>query len=264
MWDLDTAGIELRELDSGSVEADVYFLAPILASTKKKLAGSRIHQLARLGSWEDLKWRDWMERYRVQTKPFPVGDSFRVHPGEPEPIVCHDPVGPRELMVPARSAFGTGAHPSSSLVVRMLETMSLRGKTVLDVGTGTGILAFVATILGADSVVCLDIDPVASFAALENSRLNHLPLRVFTGRIGALRRDARFDLALANVLPQNIKPDLADLARLMSPGGEVIFSGILTELEDSSKELLESHGFKLVARKGDGEWSALRVVRQNR
>jgi ribosomal protein L11 methyltransferase len=264
MWELDTMGIEVHELDSGFVEADVYFLAPISASVKKALAGNRALQIAELRSREDFDERDWMEKFRNRAKPFRVGEGFLVYAGEPGQVVCDYDSKLHELMIPARRTFGTGAHPSTSLVVEMLERLDLSGKKILDVGTGTGILTFVAAHLGARSAVSLDIDPVACIAAHQNATLNRLPLRVFTGRVRALRQDACFDLALANVLPHDIEPDLIDLAGLVADGGEVIFSGILVEFEVSSRRLVETIGFKVVEQRDDGEWSVLRVACPNR
>jgi ribosomal protein L11 methyltransferase len=207
---------------------------------------------------------DWLAGYRALATPFPVGRTLFVDPREPEEPDSGVPDGRRLLRLPARTAFGIGSHESTSLAIDLLEDMDLHGRRVLDVGTGTGILAFAALLLGAAEVVAFDVDPASPFNAMVNRRLNGLHPRLFTGTSAALRPGAPFDLELINVIPEEIGPEMPGLIDSLGPDGEAILSGILAEKGDEVLEGLRPLG--LVERdRGDrrtaGEWVAFRLGR---
>jgi len=213
---------------------------------------------------------DWMAEYRGRAVPFPLGRTLLIDPREPEAAetAAAVPAGRRLLRLPARTAFGIGSHESTALALELLEAAELAGRAVLDVGTGTGILAFAALAWGAARVVAFDADPVAVLQARTNSRLNGLHPLLFAGRAAALApgsgsvsrdrplgegsksyapgawaprpREGRgtltpylaiglFDVIVVNVVPEEILPDLADLLPLLAPGGALILSGLLAE-----------------------------------
>ena len=175
--------------------------------------------------------------------------------------------GRRLLRLPARTAFGIGSHPSTSLALELLEGAELAGRAVLDAGTGTGILAFAALVWGAAQVVGFDSDPVAAFQARTNSRLNALHPSLFAGRAAALAPRQRqgaagtFDVVVANVVPEEILPDLADLLPALAAGGELILSGLPAERADEVAARLAALGLTETGRRLDGEWVALQLVR---
>ena len=162
-------------------------------------------------------------------------------------------------------AFGIGSHESTRLALEMLEEVELGGVRVLELGTGTGILAFAALLLGAESVVAFDVDPVAVFHARENGALNGFgPPRLFVGRVdclGVRANSARFDLAVANAIPEEIVGDLPAVVGLLAVGGELILSGLLVERVDELLARLEPLGLAERARSTAGEWAALRLAR---
>jgi ribosomal protein L11 methyltransferase len=208
---------------------------------------------------EPVPETDWLAAYRERARPFPVGRSLFIDPREPEEEPAEVPAGRRLLRLPARAAFGIGSHESTSLALELLEDMDLRGLRVLDVGAGTGILAFAALSFGARSAVGFDVDPAAPVHARDNARLNGLHLPLFAGRLAALRERPRFDLALVNVVPEQILPEMPDLVALLRPGAEAVLSGILAE---KGREVLgRVRGLGLVERdrREAGEWAAFRV-----
>jgi ribosomal protein L11 methyltransferase len=212
-----------------------------------------------------------MAHYRETVKPFPVGRSLYIDPREPganpdiEPAEV--PEGRKLLLLPARAAFGTGSHESTSLVLGLLESMDLSGWRVLDVGTGTGVLSFASLLFGASRAVGFDLDPAAPFHALENRHLNGLHPLVFAGRLAALRSGGaglpealRFDLALVNVVPEQILPEMPALVRLLRPGGEAILSGILAERGRAVLDRMRGLGFTERDRRTAGDWVAFRMA----
>jgi ribosomal protein L11 methyltransferase len=199
---------------------------------------------------------DWPER----AQPFSIGGTFFLDPREPDEELPEIPDGRHLLRLPARAAFGTGSHESTSLALELLETMDLRGRRVLDVGTGTGILAFAALLGGASLAVGYDLDVAAPFHARDNSRLNDLSPRLFAGRLAALREEPLFDLALVNVVPEQILPEMPGVTARLRAGSEAVLSGILRDRGRQVLDRMRGLGFIEADRREAGDWVAFRVI----
>ncbi|HWM93239.1 MAG TPA: 50S ribosomal protein L11 methyltransferase [Thermoanaerobaculia bacterium] len=252
LWAAGTLGVQSSSGPDGEVRLEAWFPE-----------GSKPELPARAGvavGFEDsIPDRDWLAGYRERAQPFPVGRTLFVDPREPDEASLEVPEGRRLLRLPARTAFGIGSHESTSLAVELLEDADLRGRRVLDVGTGTGILAFTSLLLGAEEVVAFDIDPASPFNALVNRRLNRLHPRLYVGTSAALRPEAPFDLELINVIPEEIGPEMPALVRHLRPGGEVILSGILEERGDEVLASVRALGLVERDRRETAEWVAFRV-----
>lgn len=246
-------GCEIRE-DAEAIAVEAYFpdpLPPALASWD-------------LGAWpergvaavaaERFADRDWLAEYRAAARPVEVGRRFLVDPRDgAEPA---DADGRIALAIPARTAFGTGSHESTRLAVAWLEDVDPRGLDVIDVGTGSGILAFAALCLGARRAVGFDADAGAALVARQNAGLNRLRPALFAGRLAALRSGERFDLALVNVLPERVLPEIPRLLTLLRPGARVVSSGNLWERRVEIAARLAACGLALAGEKREGEWVA--------
>ncbi len=230
-------GIETREYGDGRVALEVYLDAAAPWFDAARLAARLGVEL--VGS-ETVEDRDWMAAYRQAARPFELGRNFEIDPSEP---ATADPLPPvaaasrRRLSLPARRAFGTGSHATTRLAVELLEDLAavgaVAGRTALDLGCGTGILAFVALALGARGATALDVDPAAVFQARLNSARNHLWPRLVAAPVSALAPDRQFDLVLANVLPENLDAlEEAEVARRLVPGGQLVLSGVLASRAD--------------------------------
>lgn len=200
---------------------------------------------------------DWLAAYRESARPFPVGSLWWMdpHPDHPTPA----PPGRIRLAVEPRSAFGTGSHESTQLILLGLEDRRLDGCSVLDVGTGSGVLALAAMARGADRAVGLDIDPeavwVARQVAAQQDRSGLRPAFLL-GAMAAIGA-ARFDLVLCNMIPEQFRPLLGEIRRVLGPRGEVVLSGILAEQVEVVGGDLAAAGLAPSGRRGLGEWRAV-------
>jgi ribosomal protein L11 methyltransferase len=163
------------------------------------------------------------------------------------------------LRLPARTAFGVGSHESTRLALELLESLDLAGRRVLDVGTGTGILAFAALCRGAGWTLGIDHDPAAALVAAENARLNGLRPALAAAGVGALGAARRFDVVLLNVVPGEIAADLPALARLLAAGADVVVSGILRPQGRAYLRRLRALGWRRRRTRRAGEWVAYRL-----
>jgi ribosomal protein L11 methyltransferase len=260
LWALGTLGIEDVGVDSVSTNESVsrqilaYFEQPLTGEIERRLEGPAKWPGGRLESVQVVRATDWSAEYRRRTRPMEVGRGFLVDAGEPADRGATVPADRYLLRIPARTAFGTGSHESTQLAIELMEELSMEGSRVLDVGTGTGILAFAALLLGAKEVIGLDVDPAAVLVAVENCGLNRMKPRLAGGTVDCLRSEQRFDLVLVNVLPDRIRSYLRSIANLLPVGGQMIVSGLL--VDQHSSYLRELLAFSLVEKRSSssGEW----------
>jgi len=176
-------------------------------------------------------------------QPFYIGENFRISPPGYPPSTDG-----RTNLVMQRGAFGSGEHETTESCLKVLEYLpGIKGANVLDLGSGTGILAIAALKLGAGHAICVDIEPKAVETAQVNVRLNELDDRVthITGTLDAVTaRD--FDLILANIYG-DILLDLADsLTARLKPEGRLLLSGILWEYNFDVRQAYEKRGCRVV------------------
>jgi ribosomal protein L11 methyltransferase len=178
--------------------------------------------------------------------------------------------GQAEITIDPGQAFGTGGHLSTHLALDWIDELApalKRGARILDVGTGTGILALAAAKLGPADPFALDTDSLATAAARENARSNGLGarLRLFTGGLEAIG-DVEFDLVVANLLKTEMLPLFAAIAARVRAGGHAVFSGLLEIERESVGAALRAVGLRecgvrsRVDANGD-PWSALLTTR---
>ncbi|HKE15468.1 MAG TPA: 50S ribosomal protein L11 methyltransferase [Kofleriaceae bacterium] len=208
----------------------------------------------------EAEWRDaWKRYFRTVrlTRQIVVVPSWDRHDAALDDRVVHLDPG---------QAFGTGAHASTRLVLRIAQELADRGARparVLDLGTGSGILAIGAAALWPEArVVALDSDPVAVAVARENAAANGAAARVEASDadLGALEAGARFDLAMANIQADVLAELAAPLCRRIAPGGWLILSGLLSEQAGPTAELYRGFAMEpLEVRRDEDDpaWSAV-------
>ncbi|MGL5123961.1 MAG: 50S ribosomal protein L11 methyltransferase [Fusobacteriaceae bacterium] len=160
-------------------------------------------------------------------------------------------------------AFGTGSHSTTSLCVKIMEEqISENNISVLDIGTGSGILMIVAAKLGAKKVVGIDIDELAVEVAQENMELNKIDktqFEVIKGDLISSLKDEKFDFVVANILSDVILLLLQDISKVIKIGGKIILSGIIDEKEHRIVKEIEKIGYKILEIKKEKEWRAILV-----
>jgi ribosomal protein L11 methyltransferase len=178
---------------------------------------------------------DWVRLTQSQFEPIHIGKNIWVVPSWHE---APDPNG-LILEVDPGLAFGTGSHPTTRLCMEWLEAYlelddSASGKSVLDYGCGSGILAMVAKKLGAADVTGVDIDPQAIESAQLNAERNHceIDFHVPDDFVASKRGDSRFDIVVANILSSPLKLMAPMLSGRVAPGGSLILSGVLARQAD--------------------------------
>ncbi|MEC3859685.1 50S ribosomal protein L11 methyltransferase [Mesobacterium sp. TK19101] len=208
---------------------------------------------------------DWVDKVRRELTPVPAGRFFVYGSHDADKI----PEGAEPLLIEAAMAFGTGHHGTTLgclCALDRLATEGFVGKSVVDIGCGTAVLAMGAARIWPGPVLASDIDPVAVEVAEANVRANNLQGRVScieaTGfDHPVLTEAAPFDLVFANIL----KAPLIDLSPTMSsalaPGGYAILSGILNRQADEVIEVYRQNGNSLVHRDEIGEWTTLTLQR---
>jgi ribosomal protein L11 methyltransferase len=169
--------------------------------------------------------QDWVRLTQSQFAPIHIGKNIWVVPS------WHEAPDPTALILELDPglAFGTGSHPTTRLCMEWLEANPAPGKTVLDYGCGSGILAMVAKKVGAGEVVGVDIDPQAIESAADNAQRNHCDIAYFLPDTFAESQHAaqKFDIVVANILSSPLKLMAPMLSGRVAPGGALILSGVL-------------------------------------
>lgn len=194
----------------------------------------------------------WFDGWRAHARPQRAGRRFIV-----TPPWCPAGAGPDDLVLcidPGR-AFGNGAHPSTRLVLAELEALVRCGATVLDLGSGSGVLSIAAVRLGAASACAVDIDPAATEATAANAARNAVDGTV---RVTDRMPDGPFDLAVANI-GANALITLAPT--LVSRAAVVVLAGFLDERADEVAAAYAAAGSPVASRRGLEGWTALTCVR---
>ncbi|NLO84635.1 MAG: 50S ribosomal protein L11 methyltransferase [Clostridiales bacterium] len=198
---------------------------------------------------------DWSENWKKHYKPFRIGSHLVVKPTW-EAYQQQD--GDLMIELDPGMAFGTGTHETTNMCMEMLERHLRDGVRVMDVGTGSGILAIAAAKLGATDVLAIDIDPSAVKVAKENVALNNVGEHVRVVEGDLVKSEAMpCELAVANIVADAICMLAGPLTRHLVKDGLLICSGIIREREQDVLSAAKAAGYQVQDRLEKGEWVAL-------
>ena len=201
--------------------------------------------------------RDWVAFARKHLNPMEIGERIFVIPEwRDDPT----PPGRIRVVINAGLAFGTGAHETTRLCLEAIERRLRPGATVVDVGTGSGILCEVAIRLGARRAFASDIDPEAVRVARENFERAHVIVPVFIGSADAVATGIA-DLVVANISPSWISELAHDWVRVLRPGGVAILSGFEAADVPAISAAIANAGGHVIGEFGERDWRTLEVSR---
>lgn len=231
-------------------------LQNILPTLREELSALKSHVLsygALSLSLQGVKEEDWSENWKQYYKPFRIGQHMVVKPTWEDFDLQEDDL---LIEIDPGMAFGTGTHETTSMCVTLIEKYYHSG-SLLDVGTGSGILAIAAARLGAQDIYAVDIDPDAVRVARENVEHNGLE-HVIDVQQGDLLQGLNrpFDFAVANILAPVICMLAAPLKKHLNPGGRFVCSGIIKEAENDVLEALNAAGYIIDETCHQGDWVA--------
>jgi ribosomal protein L11 methyltransferase len=195
---------------------------------------------------------DWSNSWKAYYKPLKVGNKLVIRPSWED---YHPQKGELIITLDPGMAFGTGTHPSTNMCLLALEEYLKPGDSIIDVGTGSGILAISAAKLGAGNVLALDVDPVAVEVAKNNVEQNQVQdlIKVEYGDLlSAVTKQA--DLVLANIIAKVIIDLIPQLKNVLRPGGTFVAGGIILEREKEVVDQLNQYGYELLDLNRQGEW----------
>lgn len=204
---------------------------------------------------------DWADSWKSHFRPMTVGRRLLVTPSWE---TAADAGGRQVIIIDPGMAFGTGGHETTRLCLRCLEQVlgdGAHASRILDLGTGSGILAIAAAKLGAGQVDAVDIDEQAVRIAAENCSLNQVAEQVRCSATPLKELGEGYDVILANILAEELVRLAPEIVRRLAVGGSVILSGILAEREAFVRSGFDSFPLALEAAHADGEWSCLHYRR---
>ena len=192
---------------------------------------------------------------KAQFTPIRIG-RFLVRPSWSDARAPDDAI---EIVLDPGMAFGTGLHPTTRQVLEALSTLAVEAKSLLDVGTGSGILAIAAAKRGASPVVAVDTDPLAVEAARENADRNGVAFPVGSG--SAADVPGRFDFVIANIVSAVLQQIAPDLVARLAPRGTLVLAGIAEPSEATTRDAFVRAGLNVLDRDQRDDWVALALRR---
>ena len=171
-----------------------------------------------------IPYQNWNEVWESNFPPVIVSEQVYIYANF-HPIQTQYPF---QIKMHPKMAFGTGHHETTLQMAEQLLGLSVEGLSVLDMGCGTGVLAILASLKGAKSILAIDNDPIASNSATENFEINQIPAKVICGDAKDLQ-GLSFDLILANINRNILINDMAAYAASLIAGGTILFSGFYEE-----------------------------------
>ena len=252
---------KLNEIEFESYNEDengvkAYVQTHLFYETAVKEIISEVAELCELTfTINKVKQENWNKKWESNFEPVYINDRcvIRAHFHADFPDV------EQEIIITPKMSFGTGHHETTSLVMNEMFGIDFKDKSVLDMGSGTGVLAILAAKLGANSLIGIDFDEWAFENAEENAQLNSVDNIDFIHGDACAIGDETFDIILANINRNIILQDIATYVGAMNEKSEILFSGFLKEDIPLILEKSEQLGLELVVSKHKNKWQMLHL-----
>lgn len=253
---LADAGFESFEPDSAGLTAYI----PAHYGTPDKLVSNALADFpidCKIDvSYEFVEGQDWNEEWEKNYfKPIVIDGKCVIHSSFHADV----PEAEYDIVIDPKMAFGTGHHDTTSQMVRHILGLDMSGKSVIDMGTGTGILGILAAMRGASKVTGIEIDDGAYSNALENVALNHIDMDIIHGDASALGSLAQSDYFFANINRNIIIADLERYVASLKKSGIMLLSGFYEEDIPFISEAAERYGLIIDEKLISNRWTALKL-----
>lgn len=260
LFDLGTTGIVTVEESAQSVTLVAYFdekmdVIEITQMIESAFASVGQRESLLSISVSEIADQDWMQKWKEGFEPIEIAQRLVIAPSWKLPEQTQ---GREVISLDPGMAFGTGTHETTRLCLEAIERY-WRAGSLLDVGTGTGILAMAAAKLApASQITAIDIDPLAVSVARENAEINNLAGNILISE-GQARdwAEQSFDVVVANLTAEVIVDLMNDLVACLTDSGLLILSGILVPLAESVERSARSAGLAIIEKREAGEWAAI-------
>ena len=208
---------------------------------------------------KEIENRDWNEEWKKTVSPVKITDNIWVSPEWLKPKMAD---GEHWIKIEPRMAFGTGHHETTRIAAKLIEQSC--GATLLDIGTGSGILAFVAQICGYKSITGIEIDEDCEKNLSENLEDNraNADIRFIVGTLEKIESSAKFDSVVMNMISSQSIPLLKNIYNFLNKDGVLFWSGILCEEKEKIVEQAQNAGFELQSEIAENEWWGGRFVKK--
>lgn len=209
---------------------------------------------------EFIEGEDWNAEWEKNYfQPIVLGEECVIH----STFHTDVPKARYDILIDPKMAFGTGYHQTTCHMLRAILASDMNGKSVLDMGCGTALLAILARKHGATDVVAIDIDEFAYENAKENVVLNNTPdIEVRLGGADAIKEDDSFDYVIANINRNILLADMVNYVRCMHSGSQIFISGFYTEDMEVLKEEAARHGLSYIGYAEDNRWAMMKFEKE--
>lgn len=204
-----------------------------------------------------IEGKDWNEEWEKNYfQPIVIADQCVIHSTFHKDV----PNAKYDIVIDPKMAFGTGHHSTTSLILQTLLETDMKGKSVIDMGTGTGILAILSAMLDAEKVTGIEIDPGAYENALEHVELNNVNVDVLLGDASRLNELQPADIFIANINRNIILADISSYRKNLKPGGIMLLSGFYESDIAMIERAANALGLEVVSYKEDKDWVAVKLI----
>lgn len=209
---------------------------------------------------EFIEGEDWNAEWEKNYfQPIVLGEDCVIH----STFHTDVPKARYDILIDPKMAFGTGYHQTTCHMLRAILASDMTGKSVLDMGCGTALLAILARKHGATDVVAIDIDEFAYENAKENIVLNNTAdIDVRLGGAEAIKENDSFDFVIANINRNILLMDMHNYVRCMHPGSQIFISGFYTDDMEVLKEEANKYGLRYIDYAEDNRWAMMRFVKE--